>query len=417
MFLHRSLISMFICFNMFCFSQGIEDGFKISRQTISYQEEINGVEFYRKLEPRSLSIGPDGSFYIGCDFSDPFDLDLDGSDFSYEEHISSGILYKLNSSRELLWGKIYNDDPIAFVHCLQNGDVILVGENISMEWFWVRRVDENGNEISAKRIKRKGQIRVRSCTVNGDDELIVSLEADRKVFIQRYKKSIWMDHGGFAFFQYAEMQDLYLCRMNTNGRILNYKPIFKERNYIAWGDELYPFHDNVYTPVFYEGGHKTNDVWERKEGEILLQLKKNGRLLHKHELTEYPSALITDSNIFISKDTTNEIRINRFDSEISELKSISLPAGYEAMWLEKSRKYNDRYYILGTHNHNLGISMIVLSNDFEIESIWHNESNRCSPADMQIDAQGNIFILGQTHEKIVDSYRYKIELIKFSPKK
>lgn len=403
------------------------DDLDIKITSFSYKDSIDGKTTFGDYEPTSMIATNDGCLVISTTFSLFFPDQYKNSGnytpeyfqkqkiFREKAHISSGSIFKLNNNKEKLWEVFFKDRRVTNIKLLSDNTILAVGEDVSMEFFWIAKLNPNGEILFEKKYTFKQNPGVQNITTDCNDNIYVLLSTERLKWVQTSKI---YGRRKISFFKETEDEgDLYLIKILPNGKMKWKKPVDNRKNSSSFGYDLIVHNEEIYITSSFDGFKKMNKEYVHNEGRMLHKLNKKGKVIDSFEIENKRLLLIDNMLYFVTAEDKENMTLYRSGKEFSPVKTIQFEniKKFRTQNSLSSNKYN---YIAGTHHHNPGCLLLQLDKQNNPIGYWKND-NESFPnfVEAALTANNSITILAKEYIKPTEDATkpvYRVNLIEIS---
>lgn len=409
----------------FSFSLGLQgqipsmDNLDIKEFTFFYKDSIKNEVTFGNYEPTGILSTNDNSLIVSTQFSISFPNQYNTPDqhkivaseaytkeyfeeqkiYEQKSHISSGSIFKLNSQRKKIWETFFKEKRVVRIKLLSDSTILAVGEDVSMNFFWMAKLNQEGQILLEKQYKFKRRPNIENIETDSLNNvyLLLSTERLKPVFISKiYGKR------KLHFFKETENEsDLYLVKISSNGKIKWKKAIDNRKNYRAYGYDLLFFNKDIYITSQYEGFEKRKGVENIDKGRILYRLNRNGNIIEKSQI-ENKRLLLIDNQLYLTSfEHKDSLVIYKYVQNIDLPFKTILLRDIKKSWIEKALSGKEFNYILGTHHNNLGCLLIELNKQSQAIGYWKNsENNFPSFVDAILTRDNSVIIVAREYSKL-----------------
>ncbi len=316
--------------------------------------------------------------------------------FTEKSHISSGSVFMLNGNLEKQWEVFFKERRVEKIKKLSDESIIAIGESVDMKFFWVAKINRQGEIIYDKSYKFKRSPDIENFEIDSLNNLYILLSTEK---IQPIKITKHYGKKRINFFKETDMEgDIYLLKLTPSGKIKWKTVIDKRKNFSAYGYDLI-IEKDIYLSTSYEGFIKEKKEWRKEEGKNIYQLSKKGKILNIYQNENKSIYLLGNKLIFsTSADNDTLCLYQKEKSAIKLIETIVFNKRENQFWTEKSLSSEYNNYILGTNNHNLGC--IVIKFDKQNKCIGYWKYDNSSFVDATIGSDNSIVLIAENYSNL-----------------
>ncbi|PID95234.1 MAG: hypothetical protein CSA95_00670 [Bacteroidetes bacterium] len=381
---------------------------KIQEVDFCYKDSINGQITFGNYEPTGIVSLKDGALIISSKFSISFPEQYQMPDrltneyferqkiFAEKSHISSGSVFMLNGNLEKQWEVIFKERRVEKIKKLSDESIIAVGESVDMKFFWIAKINRQGEIIYNKSYKFKRRPNIENIEIDSLNNLYILLSTEK---IQPIRITKHYGKKRINFFKETVMEDdIYLLKLTPSGRIKWKTVIDKRKNFSAYGNNLIIGKD-IYLSTSYEGFIKENKEWCKKEGGNIYQLSEEGKILNVYQNENKSIYLLGNKLIFLSRVGNDTLHLYQKEkSAIKLVETIVFKKIEKQFFTEKSLSAEYNNYIIGTNNHNLGCIVIEFDKQNKYTGYW--EYDNSSFVDATIGSDNSIVLIAENYSNL-----------------
>lgn len=292
----NKLTTLIICILVSLQSFGqtkIDNSAEIEEYNFFYKDSVDDIVSFGDYAPTGFVCLNSGSIIVSTNFSFEFPKQSQKSDTlsikelqqfhelenkMYEKsHISSGSLFKLNSTFQKEWEIIFKNKRVEVIKKLPNQTLIIAGERLDMRKFWMAQIDTTGKIIWQKEYKFKYSSKIADMVIDSLGNSYILLNASKKLHVNLKK---YFDKKRLHFYTLAEENDIYMMKVNSKGYVIWTKCIDSRKKILKFGKQLY-INQNIFISTLYDGFIKTKEGWSKLKGETIYELNSKGKIIKK----------------------------------------------------------------------------------------------------------------------------------------
>lgn len=408
-----ALLFSIIAFSTVIGQTKVTDSLNIQEFNYFYKDSVDNKVSFGDYEPTGFISLADGSLIVSTQFSISFDGQYELPDsltheninlnyelqkiFSSKSHVSSGSVFKLNSNFEKQWEIIFKEHRVMKIGRLPDQSVIVAGDRVDMEKFWMAHISATGKIIWQKEYKLKSSSTIANMIVDtlGNSFLLVQTERQIPISIAQYygKRRI-------MFFRQTEMEgNIYLLKVSNKGKVLWTRSLNKRKGFQKFGHNIF-LNKNIFTSASYEGSIKQKDKWIEKKGETTYEVNTKGKIINATETGNH--FLYHYNDKYFSCTTTNDTLVLYTNTATQPKPTDTIPFinPVKGLWIYNSLTTKDNIYLLGSKDHNLGYIVVQLNKDNKYISYWSdNRAESCELVDAIVKSDGTIIIIGKCFKR------------------
>lgn len=395
------------------------DNLDIKEFTFFYKDSIKNEVTFGNYEPTGILSTNDNSLIVSTQFSIFFPNQYKMPDqheivaskaytkeyfeeqktYRQKSHISSGSIFKLNSQRKKIWETFFKEKKVVRIKLLSDSTILAVGEDVSMNFFWMAKLDQEGQILFEKQYKFKRQPNIENIETDSLNNVYLLLSAERLNLISVSK--LYGKRKIHFFTETENESDLYLVKISYKGRMVWKKAIDNRKNYRTYGYDLLFFKKNIYITSRYEGFEKLKGVENIDEGRMLYRLNRNGNIIHKSQI-DNKRLLLIDKQLYLTTfEHEDSLVLYKLSKSLDYLpfRTILLK-DMKKNWIQKALSGKEFNYIVGTHHHNLGCLLIELNKKNQAIGYWKNSDNNLpSFVDAILTRDNSVIIVAGEYSK------------------
>ncbi len=401
-----------------CFGQtNLGDSMMTQEFNFFYKDSIDNKVSFGDYEPTGFVSLDDGSLIVSTQFSFDFPGHYQMPDsftkenfkvyfeqqktYEGKSHISSGSIFKLNSDFEKKWEVFFKDKRVMKIGKLPDQSVVVAGDRVDMEKFWMAQIDTAGKIIWQKEYKLKSNSSISNMVVDSLANTFLLIETERIIPISMTK---YYGKRRIRFFQQTEMEgNIYLLKISSNGHLIWTKSLDKTKRFQKFGQQLF-IQGNIYASASYEGFIKQNNDWVKKQGETSFEINQQGKIIKTTEIKNH--FLYHNSNNWFSVTATEDTLIF-----YSSILSSPIPTDtftfvnpVKSIWIYGFLPTNNFIYLLGSKDHNLGCIVVQLDKDNHYIGHWNDNRNETTElVDAIVKSDGTIIVISKCFKRAKDT--------------
>jgi len=382
-----------------------------------YKDSIDNIVSFGDYEPTGFVGFNSGSIIVSTEFSIHFPRQYQLTDsfnrdnfklvyeedkiFQPKEHISSGSVFKLNSSFHKEWELIFEDKRVKKIEKLPDGTIIIAGDRIDMGKYWMVQLDTTGKIIWQREFKIKYSSTVSNMTIDSLGNSYILLETERVVPFSTEK---YWGKRRFHFFRPTEMENnIYLVKADNNGKVLWRRCLDNRKNFGKFGYNIFINHD-VFVTTSYEGFIKHKKDWIKQEGSTLHQITTKGKVIKATESNKYFQYHYNDNYFSCTTKSDTLTLYTTSNNQQIPTDTIIFSNPIQSVWIEKFFKTKDCIYLLGSKDHNLGYIVVQLDKDNNYISHWNDSRKEsCELVDAIKYSDNTFLVIGKCFKKEKDA--------------
>jgi len=417
------IISLFLILSETYGQTDLLSKYEVKEYCFTYSDSINGQITYGNYEPTGIVSLANGSFIVSTVFSINFPEQNQLPDtFSQEyfdkqriyrgkSHISSGSVFMLNENFEKQWEVIFKDKRVKGIKKLSNENVLIAGESVDLEFFWIAEINMEGDIIYEKNYKFKRSPSIDDFEIDSLNNLYLLLSTER---INPIKVTKRYGKRRIILFQESDMEsDIYLIKIDSGGKINWKKPIETRKNFWAYGSNLI-IGNKIYFSLYSEGFIKKKKEWIKKEGEFIYEYMLNGEKINSYASSNKYAHLFNTGLIYSSFANNDTLELYFKDSIFESIETISFKNNPNQFWIEKALFTAHDNYLTGTSNHNLGCIIFEFDHWNNYKGYWKYDT--ASFVDAVIEGDNAIVIIARSYSNLYGNQNmgenYSIKIIR-----
>lgn len=372
-----------------------------------YKDSIDNKVSFGDYEPTGLVSFDDGSLIISTEFSIDFPLKYQMPDsfnkenfkIYYEQqklinsksHVSSGSVFKLNSNFEKLWEIFFKEKRVMKISKLPDQSIIIAGDRVDMQKFWMAHIDTSGKVIWQKEYKLKSKSMIKNMVIDSLGNCYLLAESERIVPI-----SITKNYGKrrIRLFRQTEMEgNIYLLKVTSNGNVLWATCLDNKKRFEKFAYQLF-IDGNIYASSSYEGFVKEKNEWKRKEGKLFFEVSPRGKILKSNNIDNHFMYHCNGNHYSVTsnEDTLILYTETSFNSIVTD--TIIFVKPVKSIWISGFLTINNYIYLLGSKDHNLGCIVIQLNKENRYIGYWNDKRSESTElVDAIVKADGTIIVI------------------------
>lgn len=376
----------------------------VEEHNFFYSDTANDEFTFGDYEPRDIIQLKDGSYLIGTELSISFPSQFKTTEnfdsiyfakskiFQEKYHISSGSVFKLNSSFEKEWETIFKGQRIKKIFKTTNERILIVGEAVSMEFVWLAELNKNGKLLWEKHFEYKNKVTIADAMLYNNNEIYLILESSHIIPVQIRK---YYGKRRIHFFKDSEINShLAILKVTTNGTKKWLKPIDKRRKYDKYGYNLITNQKSIFVSYTYSGFEKDSHI----EGKKVVEISKSGKKILTTEIPGQEILLFDNGLVTITSSSKGELILYKSGESTD---STKIESADKDVRIEKVINKSNGYIILGSnYDNNMDYLLINLSLDLKFSGYWtypREEYNEIRGA-VTLD-NGDLVIIGKCYQK------------------
>lgn len=272
----------------------IDNSVETEEFSFFYKDSVDNIVSFGDIEPTGFVCLNSGSIIVSTKFSFEFPKQSQKKDSISEEeqqlyneqkikmdaksHISSGSVFKLNSSFQKEWEIVFKDKRVEAIKKLPNQTIIIAGERINIRKFWMAQIDTTGKIIWQKEYKFKYSSRIADMVTDSLGYSYILLDASKILHVNL--RNIF-NKRRLHFYTLALENDIYIMKVNKHGNVLWTKCIDNQKKIDKFGNKLI-INQNIFATTFYSGFFKTKDgLTTYQQKEKVIELNSKGKIINK----------------------------------------------------------------------------------------------------------------------------------------
>ncbi len=357
---------------LFCISinaQLIIDKSDLEEFSFFYSDSANGEFSFGDYKPKDLKSLDDGSILVAAELSinfpsayktpQTYDSTYFANSKVYSEktHISSGTIFKLNSSIEKEWEVIFKGKRIEKILKTTDEKILIVGEDVSMDFVWLAELNENGIIAWEKQYSYKNEMKIADVIIDENNDVYLLIEASHKIPIKIEKSygKRWI-----KYFKNSELNShLALMKINSKGNKEWTEVIDKRKKYDKYGYKLISDESSIYLSFAYEGFEKDSLI----KGKKISQFSKSGKKISSENIDNEEIILFNNGLITITPSIKAQAKLYNNGTLIDSLEFEHSDRGIS---IDKLIKSQNQYFILASKSNRMrGSILINLTSDLK----------------------------------------------------
>jgi len=402
------------------------DNISVKETNFFYKDSIDNEITYGSYEPTGIISLNDGSLVISTKFSIYFPDQYKTPEVYTQEyrdrqkiyreksHISSGSVFLLNKDREKQWEIFFKDKPVESIKLLSNGTILVAGQDVGMDFFWIAKISKEGKKIIEKQFKFKRKPNIENVEIDSLDNIYILLSTERLKIIDNTK---YYGRRKIRFFQETDSENnIYLLKISPKNKTLWATTIDTRPKYWKFGRDLQVYNSDNYVSSFFEGFKKVKNQNIKEKGVMLSLVGKSGKIKQTYPF-DNKKIFVSENQLLFTTSAHNDTLIlykGNFDS-LFPFKTIVFD-DIKQFWINNFREDEKYNYLFSTHHHNLGCLLILLDKENQYIGHWKDSlDNISSLVDGVIGKNNSVLILARHYsnpsDNSTDKKEYSIKLI------